>query len=409
MTFKIQLHKLIIILLFSISVAFIFMHLMQSNPKETPIGKTEICTAGNLTDNERSEFILSIKAFRSLTSTALIKQFDETSGLFIYKQHLDGRVSADNSDIRQFLASRILARIASENPQLITKHERNISTIFKNWYRKDGDIGYIYRDGKAKLGASAMLVLVLIESPLFTQYEQETKELVNGIIKQMNTDGSFEPWLIEPDYTYDRDYLLTFYSGEAILALLKYSEKTEDKSIYEIAKHAQDYYIQRYVLGMNEYYYPAYVPWHTLSLERLGARSGEKRYREAIFALNDKLLEIQDTNEHVGRFYNPETPQYGSPHASSDAVYTEGLAVAYMVAKRSKDCEHIQKYQDALMLSFKNLQSLQITSLTKSINKNLIGGIMTNTNNGWVRIDSLAHTIDALDQLLIAFDNPSAS
>jgi hypothetical protein len=44
--------------------------------------------------------------------------------------------------------------------------------------------------------------------------------------------------------------------------------------------------------------------------------------------LNDKLLDEMlvfesDILDIVGRFYNPEFPQYGTPHSASDGVYTE--------------------------------------------------------------------------------------
>ena len=33
-------------------------------------------------------------------------------------------------------------------------------------------------------------------------------------------DGSFDAWFIEPDYEYDEDSLLRFYSGEGMLGML---------------------------------------------------------------------------------------------------------------------------------------------------------------------------------------------
>jgi len=48
---------------------------------------------------------------------------------------------------------------------------------------------------------------------------------VRGILSLIDKKGEFHPWLKEPDYEYDKDYLLTFYSGEAILSLVEYYEK----------------------------------------------------------------------------------------------------------------------------------------------------------------------------------------
>lgn len=378
--------------------------------KNTPSDTDQNCTLQSLTDEKRDELLQTIQTFRINTLAALVRQFDESTGFFIYKQHTDGRISSDDSDIRQLLASRILAREARKGDIEISKlHEQNLVAIFKNWYHEDGDISYILRDNKAKLGANALLVLTLVESPLFIQYEQEARKLINGIVRQLHDSGSFEPWFVEPKYTYDRDYLLTFYSGEAILALVSYAEKTGDDSIFAFAERAQKFYIEQYVVEINSHYYPAYVPWHTLSLERLYTRTGKQQYLDPIFVLNDKLLELQDRTEYVGRFYNPKTPQYGSPHASSDAVYTEGLAAAYGVAKKIGDCKHTKTYQAALMIAFAHLQTLQLTETLKDLNPHFIGGIITNASNYWIRIDSMAHTIDALDQLTTVFGTSEAT
>ena len=73
--------------------------------------------------------------------------------------------------------------------------------------------------------------------------------------------------------------------------------------------------------------------------------------------LNDELLKIQDTtnNETLGRFYNSSTPDYGSPHSSSDGVYTEGLVYAYEVAKLLGDIEHMNIYKNAIELGYSNI------------------------------------------------------
>jgi hypothetical protein len=359
---------------------------------------------------ENGAFKDAVSRVRREALGSLVRMFDSETGFFVYGLAPDGTSTNGDNDIRQLLTSRIVAEESVEDESLRPLHEKNLQAIMSEWYREDGGVGYVYAYGKSKLGANAMLLRVLTASPLFASYEGEAKRLIFGMLLLQNEDGSFEPWFKEPSYAYDRDYLLTFYSGEAILALLEYSEKTGDKLSGDIAKRAQDFYLGEYVLRMDENYYPAYVPWHTLSLARLYGKTKDERYRDAIFTLTDKLLELQDTTEFIGRFYNPETPRYGTPHASTDAVYTEGLATAYAVAREAGDAERETRYRTALTRAFQNLENLQFTAPwyrifdDREVAERLRGGIQTGHCDSNIRVDSTAHTVDALNALIRALE-----
>ena len=338
---------------------------------------------------------------------ALIHQFDPVTGFFDYSINPDGTLSSSNNAIRQLLGSRILAEESEGDQDVLQLHEQNLKEIFAEWYREDGDIGYVYYDAKSKLGANAMLLRTLSVSPIFEDYREEAEKLANGIYALQREDGSFEPWYREPSYAYDTDYLLTFYSGEAILALLEYAERGGDVAAFEAAVQAQDHYLIEYVEQIEENYYPAYVPWHTQSLAHLFSKTGDMRYANALFILNDRLLELQDRVTYVGRFSRSDMPEYGSPHAASDAVYTEGLVHAFDVAQRVGDNARIEAYHDAIVYGIHNLSRLQFEPKRFSfiedaeVGERIRGGIQTHACSNWVRIDTNAHTVDALTALLV--------
>jgi len=355
------------------------------------------------TDTNR--FLSEIHRVRSEARTSLTSLFDRETGFFIYEIRPDGMILNTNNDIRQLLASRILAQDAVGDADILALHKGNLNAIMSQWYREEGGLGYVFVDEKSKLGANALLLRALVSSPLFSLYTEEASALVRGIASIQHLDGSFKAWFREPSYAYDEEYLLTFYSGEAILALLEYYEKTGNSEAYGMAVRAQDFYIGEYVTRMDENYYPAYVPWHTLSLSLLYSITEDKRYADALMMLTDKLLDIQDTEKFIGRFYNPVYPHYGSPHASSDAVYTEGLAEAYYVAQRSGDTVREELYKDALIRAFHNLEGLQFKAQwyrifdDRETAERLTGGFITNACKKNVRIDSTAHAIDAFDRM----------
>ena len=260
-------------------------------------------------------------------------------------------------------------------------------------------------ENKSKLGANAMLLRTLVYSPFFDEYQEEASALAEGILKlQDDTTGAFQPWYIEPWYEYDSDYLLTFYSGEALLALVEYYEKIGSGEILDSAILSADFYIDRYAEKIEENYFPAYVPWHTLALNKLYKITAEEKYADAIFVLNDKLLELQNIAPGLtGRFYNPETPQYGAPHTSSDAVYTEGLVYAYEIAKLAEDMERENRYRDAITIAFDNLEWLQYQEEVSEFPvepRRYLGALRTKAESLWIRVDTTQHAVDAFTKLL---------
>ena len=66
----------------------------------------------------------------------------------------------------------------------------------------------------------------------------EAAMVAQGIKAVQEPDGSFRPWYIEPDYAYDAEYLMYFYSGESILALLEYYQKSGDTAALATAEAA---------------------------------------------------------------------------------------------------------------------------------------------------------------------------
>lgn len=345
-------------------------------------------------------FTEKVEAANKMASEWIINNFKER-GLFVYiYEPKKDFYPYKNNMIRQLMSSRYLAEMSLSDPKLLPLHEKNLEFIFRFWYQEKDDVGYIYYDGKSQIGSNAMLLRTLVYSPLFDKYQDKAKRISNSILKLMNEDGSLEPFFVKPGYTYDKDYLLTFYSGETILALVDYYNKTGDKNILEAAKKSQGYYIKRYVDQIDKNYYPAYVPWHTQSLSALYKLTQDKRYAEAIFKLNDRLLELQDTTKFVGRFYNPKTPQYGKPHSSSDGVYTEGLAYAYEIAKLAGDTKHQEAYRKAIEIAVDNLTSLQHKDKK---DKKTYGAMMYKEGDDRIRTDTTQHAIDAFRKILEIF------
>lgn len=177
-----------------------------------------------------------------------------------------------------------------------------------------------------------------------------------------------------------------------------------------MASKAQDAYVKLYVDEIEKNYYPAYVPWHVQSLNKLFLRFEKQEYSDAIFKLTDKLLELQNTNtssqfvpDTVGRFYNSTTPEYGAPHSSSDGVYLEGVAHAYEVAVKVNDAVRKGWYWDSIILGLHNLQNLQFSNYDRLYfapkPDEVLGAMRVSVTVPDVRIDTTAHCLDAMEKI----------
>ena len=345
-----------------------------------------------------------IESFLSGANNWFVRNIKD-KGIFVYRYNAyTGEYSKKNNMIRQLMASRLLAEMSLEDKSLLSMHKKNLEFIFKYWYQEEGEFGYIYYNHKSKLWSIAMALRTLVYSPYFEDYKEQWDRLANTILKLQNKDGSMEPWYIAPKYSYDKNYLLTFYSGEAILSLIEYAEKTGNKKYLKSAILSQDYYLEKYVNNLEENYYPAYVPWHTISLNKLFYITQDKKYADAIFVLNDKLLEIQDIGEDKrfrGRFYNPLFAQYGNPHSSSDGIYTEWLAFAWEIAREVWDEIHLKKYEQALKLATDNLVNLQYTEKDSELvfYPILKGGVRIKIWDRSTRIDTTQHALDGFRKM----------
>jgi AMMECR1 domain-containing protein len=323
----------------------------------------------------------------------------------------EGKYSTSNNMIRQLMSSRWLAEKSSENDVLLQMHKVNLEFVLRNWYKENGDLGYIYFDNKSKIGANGMALRVLVFSPYFEQYRNEAEKLANTLQYLQDEDGSLSAWYIEPDYSYDEEDLLTYYSGEAILSLVEMYEKTGDNKYLDSAVKSQDYYIGEYVDLIDENYFPAYVPWHTISLYKLYRITGSDRYRDAVFTLNDRLIQMQNQDgkpyiDFLGRFYDPDHPEYGVPFSGSTAVYVEGLTYAYELAEMAGDAERMYEYKKSILLGVHDLINLQFDGADMyylSHPERVEGAIRYRVDDNRIRIDTTQHTIDAFIRVMDVF------
>lgn len=348
--------------------------------------------------NAKKEFISMSDVYYSLILSGqyILNNQNEDGSLEYLYYPSEQRFSTSNNMIRQFMSTIALAEMYefTDNDAYKEAFDKNIKFNLENYYAEDNDFGIVFFDNKAKLGAAAFAIISILKNGN-EQYNNQLNNLIKTVEFLHNeTDGSFRTFYL-PKERNDNQY---FYPGEAMLALMMLYEETGNEKYLDMIKVSFEFYSEYFRDKMN----PAFIPWHTQALYLLYQETKNKTYANYILEINDWLLLIQnkkcDIPGRLGEFYDPNHSEYGPPHASSTAVYVEGLSYAYRLAKEFNDKERMEGYREAMLLGARSLIELQFKddNIKGRDDVNIVlGGIRTSTDRDEIRIDNNQHTIMA--------------
>jgi hypothetical protein len=156
---------------------------------------------------------------------------------------------------------------------------------------------------------------------------------------------------------------------------------------------------------------PAFIPWHTQAYRIVWELTRDPALASAIFEMNDWLLDVQqwDSAPHPdcrGRFYDPDRP-FGPPHASSTAVYLEGLADAFALARVLGEYTRADNYRTTIRRGLRSLLQLtfkdDVDMFYISKREAVRGGVQTSEYDNSVRVDNVQHSLAAVGKILTVF------
>ena len=320
-----------------------------------------------------------------------------------------GQESSNNNLIRQFMATLSLIRYAkfTNRPDHWVLAAHNLNYNLKKFYRIEGEIGVIEYDGKVKLGAIALAALAILEysdrdeeGKIPSSYADIFARLCRCIDRLWQPNGSFRTFY-QPK---DRNDNQNFYPGEALLFWASLYQRHQDANLLERCYQSFYYYREWHRQHRN----PAFIPWHTQAYSLLYNATKDSQFLEFILEMNDWLLSMQQWDgtryqDLRGRFYNPDHPEYGPPHASSTGVYLEGLADAYQLAIGVGDKTRTQTYERFIWQGIRSVRQLQfrddIDFFYISKRAPVHGGIRTEVYDNSIRVDNVQHCLMALLKL----------
>jgi hypothetical protein len=378
------------------------LHLLECRQFILQCGKSanaiETYRGNRLISENHSPEALSERVISGIARWFMSNQ--DAEGALPYKYWPSSGVYSDaDNPIRRLMASVAFNRMAHalDRRDMKVAARKNLDFNLRRFYRVESDMGVIAWDGSAKLGSLALAALAILESPFAESWKVELAELRRTINTLWQPTGEFQTFV----YPTDRNDNQNFYPGEALLFWAISLQKNRDEALLSQAMRSLYFYRSFFRKNSN----PAFVPWHSQAALILYRLTGDEGIRDYIFEMNDWLLPHQQWGgsvdlDHWGRFYSPQKPKYGPPHASSTGVYLEGLVDALALAREVGDTVRAGAYQQAIHRGIRSLAQLQfrddLDAYYVSQKERVIGAIRTETYNNEIRIDNLQHGLMAL-------------
>ena len=304
---------------------------------------------------------------------------------------------ADNA-IRNFLASWSLARLAKlrRSAGLRDAARRNLRCNLSRYFQhiEDG-CGAIVETAGAKLGASAVAGLAILEASEGHEFLEELGMLAKGINSLADEEAGFRTFFFPRERDGDN---WNFYSGEALLFWAE-AARLGIPGAPTLAKCAQTFELCRARHYRNRN--PAFVPWHTQACASLFAQTGRREFADFALEINDWLLPMQQWDglpaDMRGRFHDPTRPEFGPPHAASTGAYVEGIAEAAALARTLGDHARVASYEVAVSRGLRSLRQLQFRDAQDAFyvskKSRVMGALRTEVYDNAIRVDSAAHAL----------------
>jgi hypothetical protein len=338
----------------------------------------------------------------------LFNQLDVSGQLTYEYWPSRGEASSQNNMIRQWMGTLAMTRVAvgRGDETLQRRAARNVEFNLDDSYSIRDGLGMIADpDGDVKLGAVALAALAISQHPDRARFGEQEAALRRTVDHLWQADGSFRTFLVPAD----RNDNQNFYPGEALLLWASTLEDEADPDLLRRFMQSFEFYRAWHRQNPN----PAFVPWHTMAYERVWRVTRDERLRDFVFEMNDWLVDLQQWDDApypdmAGRFYDPDRPDYGPPHASSDGVYMEGLIAAYRLAEAVGDEDRADAYRVALIGGLRHLMQLQFADEVDlfyvSRPERVAGGIRTTEYDNRIRVDNVQHGLMAVLDILERFE-----
>lgn len=309
-------------------------------------------------------------------------------GLLEYLYYPSGdSYSTDNNDVRQL--GTLWAMVELENflqsDRLDTVIRNTLTSYMSRLVCREKSC-YVNINGSAKIAYNAFLILALLGRSDFSA--DTAAKLAQALLDQQQPDGSYRT-----DFTSPVISGIDYYPGEAMLALMRFYEGTNDSQYLDSVRRAFPYYRSYWRGNRNT----AFVPWHTQAYWLLYRETQDPEVADFIFEMTDWMIDTYQITESPYKDILGAFPR-GAPRFST-SVYLEGINDAYALALVLGDADRIAKYRQSIQKGMRFSLLTQYTPEGAFYIGNptrAIGGFRASLADNSQRIDYTQHAVLAL-------------
>jgi hypothetical protein len=266
--------------------------------------------------------------------------------------------------------------------------------------------------GCNRLAAAAWLVLAINELPNpDTDLRQQGEELCHFIQAQQQKDGSLGPAAAGVPATskIGQDRSEWHVPGLALYALTRSLRHAQEPWKLEVVRKARDFYQAQWRANKNT----EMVPWHTAACADAYLMTREQAFAQCVNEMNDWLCTLQYREVQPQRLHwNGGFKKWEQGEVLAElpdvhaAVFMEGLAQGWRVAKQAGDLQRDETYRLALEQCAHFLLGLQYTEANaqhfeaKYRQDFLLGGFHATHQSGLLRLDFTQEAVCGLVKYL---------
>lgn len=201
---------------------------------------------------------------------------------------------------------------------------------------------------------NAMFILCLVEcyrdpALVATVHVELISSLSNGILAQQREDGSFKIYF---DFRYSTDSGWEFYASEAILALVRAYEYTQESRFLSSAKKAYLFYMTMFRNDkVREDLFVFFWNWQAQAGKLLYDHEPDQSIADYLFELHQEIVKSS--------FYRLLREHPEDQATVKVACALEGLSDAYILAKQADNVTMTNEFKELITIAAHHLLSIQ--------------------------------------------------
>ena len=340
----------------------------------------------------------------------------------------DRRWISGNNIVRHALNpyTLLLVNRVAPDPHLVDSARRGLRYTLDH-LRRHGDRCYVWHQDvpadyeNAKMGTVAVTILSILamagaEGVDISEYEDVLNCLAEELLYVQDPNGHFRQYDVPQDHPY-YGAENSIFPGEMLLALARMYGYSRDERYREAFAQGFQWYQRWWAENVDNrtsdgiyneedrVNLVGFVPWNVMALNEMHQHTGEDRYADFAFELQDWMdsfffyfPERTPYPDYLGAYYKHhwETP------AINSNGYTEGAAAAYALALRTG--RDVERRRQILVLGVRFALQLQYESYDTTFflpdPRTAMGGFRYHLNRTRSRNDYSYHAMSALSQAL---------